>query len=236
MNAKFKWINNFFSTNYCSKNIKILFKFSYKTFFIICFTFSFIILSVYFTLLFKPLYYMDINTLSIEQSSNINKKELETNYNYVIKYLTQNSLEEFNLPTLPSSIHGKIHFKEVKALFYKLKIMLLFSILISVIGIIINRRHKTIKYLQISSNFLIIIPVLLLIPFLINFDKSFTTFHHIFFNNNYWLFDVQTDPIITILPQTFFFHCAILIIILIALSSILLRYIYKLKYKKLHSL
>lgn len=236
MNAKYEWINNFFSTNYFFKNIKILFKFSYKTLFIICFSFSFMILSVYFTLLFKPLYYMDINVLSIEQTSNINKKELETNYNYVIKYLIENSLEEFNLPTLPSSLHGKIHFKEVKAIFDKLKLILLFSILISVVGILINKRHKTIKYLQTSSNFLIIIPILLLIPFLINFDKSFTTFHHIFFNNNYWLFDVQTDPIITILPQTFFFHCAILIIILIALSSILLRYIYKLKYKKLHSL
>ena len=236
MNAKYEWINNFFSTNYFFKNIKILFKFSYKTLFIICFSFSFMILSVYFTLLFKPLYYMDINVLSIEQSSNINKKELETNYNYVIKYLTENSLEEFNLPTLPSSLHGKIHFKEVKAIFDKLKLILLFSILISVVGILINKRHKTIKYLQTSSNFLIIIPILLLIPFLINFDKSFTTFHHIFFNNNYWLFDVQTDPIITILPQTFFFHCAILIIILIALSSILLRCVYKLKYKKLHSL
>lgn len=236
MNSLYKWIVNYFSIGSIFRNIKTLIKFSFKTFFILSFTFSFIILSVNLTLLFKPLYYMDIDVLKIEESSNLNKKELKTNYNYVISYLTQNKNEEFNLPTLPSSNNGKIHFKEVKIIFDNLKIMLFFSILISIIGILINKRHKTIKYLLTSSIFLIIVPIMLLIPFLVNFDKSFTTFHHIFFKNNYWLFDINYDPIITILPQTFFFHCAILIIFLITISSILLRCIYKLKYKKLHSL
>jgi len=207
-----------------------------KTFFVLSFTFSFIILSVNFTLLFKPLYYMDIGVLNIEQSSNLNKRDLKANYNYVITYLTQNTNEEFNLPTLPSSNHGKIHFREVKVIFDKLKIMLFISVLISIIGIIINKRRKKIKYLLTSSILLIIIPIILLIPFLVNFDKSFTTFHHIFFNNDYWLFDVKLDPIITILPQEFFFHCAILIITLLIISSISLMGIYKSQYKKLHSL
>ena len=84
-------------------NIKTFFKFLLKTFFILCFTFSFITLSVNFTLLFKPLYYMDINVLNIEESSNLNKEELKANYDYLITYLTNNKIEEFNLPTLPSS-------------------------------------------------------------------------------------------------------------------------------------
>ena len=216
--------------------LSTFYKFSMKTILILSITFFFLILSVYFTLLFKPLYYMDINVLNIEQSSNLSKSDLKANYNYVITYLTQNATEEFNLPTLPSSSHGKIHFKEVKAIFDSLKIMLLLSISINILGIIINKKRKKINYLLTSSIFLIIIPIMLLIPFLINFDKSFTTFHHIFFNNDYWLFDINTDPIITILPQNFFFHCAILIIILISLSSVMLRYIYKSQYKKLHSL
>ena len=227
MNVLYRWINNCFSINYITKNIKTFFKLLLKTIFISSFTFSFIILSVNFTLLFKPLYYMDIGILNIEQSSNLNKSELEANYNYVITYLTQNTNKEFTLPTLPSSNHGKIHFKEVKAIFDNLKIMLFISITISIIGIIINKRRKTIRYLLTSSILLIIIPIILLIPFLINFDKSFTTFHHVFFNNDYWLFDIKLDPIITILPQNFFFHCAILMIFLIIISSITLKYIYK---------
>jgi integral membrane protein (TIGR01906 family) len=203
------------------------FNFLLKSFFILCFTFSFIVLIVNFTLLFKPLYYADINILNIEDSSNLSKAELKANYDYVITYLTQYEDEEFNLPTLPSSINGQTHFKEVKAIFDNLKIMLLFSILISIIGIIINKRKKKFKYLLTSSIILIIMPIILFIPFIINFDKSFTTFHHIFFNNDYWLFDVDLDPIITILPQDFFFHCAILILSLIIIISLILRYIYR---------
>ena len=213
--------------NVLHRRISNFFRFSLKSIFILSFIFIFITLSVYFTLLFKPLYYIDINVLNIEQSTTLNKNELKANYDYVITYLIQNKTEEFNLPTLPSSEHGKIHFKEVKIIFDKLKVILLCSVIISIIGIIINKRYKKTKYLLTSSIFLIILPVLLLIPFLINFDKSFTTFHHIFFNNDYWLFDVDLDPIITILPQTFFFHCAILIIVLISISSIILRCLYK---------
>jgi len=218
--------------NILHKRINKFFSFSLKAIFILSFTFIFITLSVYFTLLFKPLYYVDINVLNIESSTGINKSELKANYDYVITYLTQNATEEFNLPTLPSSEHGKIHFKEVKIIFDKLKVILFFSIIISIIGIIINKKHKNTKYLLVSSIFLIILPILLLIPFLINFDKSFTTFHHIFFNNDYWLFDVNLDPIITILPQTFFFHCALLMITLIAICSIILRRLYKSSLKK----
>jgi len=216
-------------------NIKTFFKFLLKTFFILCFTFSFITLSVNFTLLFKPLYYTDINVLNIEASSNLNKEDLKANYDYLITYLTNTKTEEFNLPTLPSSVHGKIHFKEVKAIFDKLKVMLFLSILVSIVGVLVNKKQKKIRYLLTSSVVLIILPVILLIPFLINFDKSFTTFHQIFFKNDYWLFDIKTDPIITILPQDFFFHCALLIIITIIIISIALRLIYKSQYKKLHS-
>lgn len=216
--------------------VKTFFSFLLKTFFIFSFTFSFMVLIVNFTLIFKPLYYADIHILNIEESSGLSKNELKANYDYVITYLTQNKEEEFNLPTLPFSENGKIHFEEVKVIFDNLKLMLCFSILISAIGIIINRKYKKINYLKISSIILLVVPVILLIPFLINFDKSFTIFHHIFFNNDYWLFDVNTDPIITILPQDFFFHCALLIIGLIITTSLSLRYIYKSQSKKLRSL
>ncbi|WP_253205669.1 TIGR01906 family membrane protein [Clostridium estertheticum] len=228
-------IINCFSVTFIIRNTKAFIKFLSKAVFISSFVFSFLILSVYFTLLFKPLYYMDIGILNIENSSGLNKSELKSNYDYVITYVTQNTNEEFNLPTLPSSVHGKIHFKEVKVIFDKLKIMLFLSILVSIIGILINKKRKTIRYLLTSSISLIVIPILLLIPFLVNFDKSFTTFHHIFFNNNYWLFDIKSDPIITILPQSFFFHCAILMIFLITMCSITLSVIYKTT-KKSHSI
>ena len=77
---------------------------------------------------------------------------------------------------------------------------------------------------------LIILPIVLFTIFIIDFDSAFTAFHKIFFNNDYWIFNPRLDQIINILPQEFFYHCAVLILILLMLSSIILRLVYK-KYK-----
>ncbi|MHB8131340.1 MAG: lipoprotein intramolecular transacylase Lit, partial [Mobilitalea sp.] len=57
--------------------------------------------------------------------------------------------------------------------------------------------------------------------------------------NDYWLFDPSTDPVITILPDTFFLHCALLIILIVLVFSIifLVTYFWKkqhlsIKYRK----
>ena len=62
---------------------------------------------------------------------------------------------------------------------------------------------------------------------LINFDKTFMIFHEIMFDNDYWIFDPLKDPVINILPQEFFYHAGLMIVVLIVLSSILLHFIYK---------
>ena len=50
----------------------------------------------------------------------------------------------------------------------------------------------------------------------LDFDAAFTIFHRIFFpGKDNWLFNPFTDPIITLLPQDFFLHCALLILALL---------------------
>jgi len=56
--------------------------------------------------------------------------------------------------------------------------------------------------------------------------------HAIFFRNDYWLFNPATDPIIKILPDAYFLHCGILIILLVAIINILLELIYRKKRKQ----
>lgn len=38
----------------------------------------------------------------------------------------------------------------------------------------------------------------------VNWEAVFIMFHKIMFRNDYWLFDEALDPVITILPDTFF--------------------------------
>ena len=62
----------------------------------------------------------------------------------------------------------------------------------------------------------IIIPAVLGTLVALDWETFFVTFHRIFFRNEYWLFDPVTDPVILILPDTYFLQCAagILVIIL----------------------
>ena len=50
-----------------------------------------------------------------------------------------------------------------------------------------------------------------------NWDLAFVLMHKILFRNDFWIFDAQTDPIIKILPDTFFMHCGILIMALLVI-------------------
>lgn len=55
----------------------------------------------------------------------------------------------------------------------------------------------------------------------VNWEAVFIMFHKIMFRNDYWLFDEALDPVITILPDTFFLQCAVMIILLILSGSLL---------------
>ena len=44
-------------------------------------------------------------------------------------------------------------------------------------------------------------------------DEAFNLFHHAFFRNDYWIFDPAVDPVITILPDRFFLHCALAVVV-----------------------
>lgn len=201
--------------------------------FIISIFITFIVLSISidFTLVFKPLYYFDISNLSIENSSNISRADILKNYNYTINYVIENKTSKYNLPTLPSSPEAQIHFYEVKQLFIKMTILLVISLIIVLIyGIFIKIKPRILKW---SSVCLVLTSIGVIIPSLINFNNFFNFFHSIFFRNSYWEFDPVKDPIITILPEDFFLHCAILIISLWLLSSLSLAITYK-KRKRLN--
>ncbi|MFD3158191.1 TIGR01906 family membrane protein [Haloimpatiens sp. FM7330] len=188
----------------------------------------FIILSsIYITINFKQLYYYSIDHFNIEQFSNINKHEIKLNYDYTINYLTSNRNINFNLPTLPYSYVGKLHFEEVKALIITSKKILYITLFILILLNIFLKKHTNFLFLKLTYRSLILFCFLLFGSFLLNFDKSFTFFHNIFFNNDYWIFNEKTDPIINILPQEFFCICAFFILFLIILNCIVLMIIHK---------
>ena len=72
------------------------------------------------------------------------------------------------------------------------------------------------KYTGICS---IVIPSVLGGMIALNWEKVFITFHELVFQNDYWLFDPVTDPVILVLPDEYFMHCAIMIIGIVLLGA-----------------
>ena len=71
------------------------------------------------------------------------------------------------------------------------------------------------------GDFVYWLPAFLGIMITVNWEYVFVTFHQLVFNNDYWLFDPTTDPIINILPDVFFMHCTIMIFVLVMAGSLL---------------
>ena len=131
------------------------------------------------------------------------------------------------MPTLKSSIQGKIHFEEVRDVFKVLNKINIISGVISVLGIYIVLKKKEIKIIKYAGIISILIPIFLLIPITIQFEKSFEIFHRLIFNNDYWIFDPSKDPVINMLPAEFFLHCGVVILTGILIFSSIVLIIYK---------
>ena len=189
--------------------------------------------SVILSLRFKSLYYYDVKKLSISEISNFSEDDIRLNYDYLIDYNLNNNVGEFNLPTIKYSKMGKIHFEEVRNIFQFIKKIFYISGVISILGIIIIIKNKNIKILNTTSIMTILLPVLVSIPLIINFNYFFIKLHELVFSNDYWIFDPEIDPVINILPQNVFFHIGMLILIIILGVSILLQVIYRLLNRKL---
>ena len=182
---------------------------------------------------FKSLYYYDVKKLNISDVSGFSDDEIKLNYDYLIDYNLNNKVEEFNLPTIKYSTQGKIHFEEVRNIFQIIKKVFYLTGLISILGIILNIKDKNIKFLNITSITTILLPVIVSILLIINFNYFFIKFHEAVFSNDYWIFDPDIDPVINILPEDIFFHIGILILAIVFLTSILLQVLYRRLNKKL---
>lgn len=201
--------------------------------FSIVFSLFLILGAVRFTIGFKELYYFDIGYLNISNMIGLPEEEIKENYDYIIDYNFSKEASEFNMPTIKSSPEGKIHFEEVREIFRSVDNFFILCMIISIVGLVINIKEKSFEFLKTTSKSIIAIPLVLSIPLLIDFNKFFIIFHEILFDNDYWIFDPNKDPVIKMLPEEFFFHAGLMILVLILLFSIINYVIYKLLKKKI---
>ena len=190
-------------------------------------TLTLISLTVVLTLACKPLYYLDIHALHIPETTGYTISEIKANYDAVIDYSLSFGNAPLEFPTFPMSEGGRIHFEEVKNIFNLFKYIAIFGTLTGAAGILRQRRKQSYGYLKLTAILTVALPAVIGATVALNWDWTFAAFHELAFNNDYWLFDPATDPVINILPDAYFLHCAVMILVLVILGSLICGLIYR---------
>ena len=166
----------------------------------------------------RPFYYAHIDAMGLPEYSGYSAETIRESYDAVLDYLTLPG-REFSTGAIPHSAEGAAHFADCKVLFdLNRNVLLLSAALLAVLGLL-RRLGKTGPYrlgrysaARWAALLAIGAPILIGGLAALDFDRAFVIFHQIFFpGKSNWLFDWRTDPIILVLPQDFFMHCAMLI-------------------------
>lgn len=194
----------------------------------------FLTLSISLTIWNIPMYLLCIHFSDIPVQVNMSLGTILENYLYLLKYLHSPWMTEFNLPNFASSASGAFHFYEVKKLFEINYICLLVSGIYS--GVAIYKLCKTKKFCSLEKTFkyLSFLPIIVIVLLSFFFERIFILFHQVFFDNDAWLFNPSTDPIINVLPQNFFMLCFLQVFIIFQIGIILVWYFAKKDRHKIH--
>lgn len=181
----------------------------------------FLLLSaVLITILISPLIHqMDIDRYDLQQISGLSKEIIQAEYHRLTDYLWIWHRAPLSLAYFPMSEQGAIHFADVKRLLDFLQIVWAVSGLSALAWgyrCIKKREYEFLKYAAWLS---ILVPLSLGAVASIDFNRAFTLFHQICFSNDYWIFDAAVDPVILILPEGFFMHCFIAIVLIVILLA-----------------
>lgn len=194
---------------------------------------SSIIFSVLITLNISPLLYsFFLNFKGLPAISNLSKNQIMNDYTNIIHYLNSPYETTLKFENFKMSPTGEYHFLEVKNIFISVYLAALACLILGIILFILLKKFKLKIYLRVFNLFfyeVLIICSLILLGFYFNFSKVFTLFHKVFFNNDYWIFDPKKDPIINVLPESYFLFLATVVILLVLLFSIVSKVFYSLK-------
>lgn len=173
----------------------------------------------------QDIYRYEFKKYNIENVTGIDEENLnlaiERLSGYVVgKYETLNHEIELNgEKRLIYNNREILHMKDVRDIFDKIKI---FSSIYFLIIILMSFKYvklgKFIEYLYTLSKYSIlgsgIVLLSMLTLILTDFSAAFYKFHEIFFTNDLWLLNPETDIMIQMLPESFFMDLSIIIIVL----------------------
>ena len=183
-------------------------------------------LSIVLILHFRPLYVQEIKDQELSSLSSMSEAEILEQYDALIHYNSLFYRGELHFPSLPMSEEGRIHFSEVKKIFDAIQLLLIFSAATFFPLFFFRIRKRRFVFFRIIPSISAVLAFLAAFGALLDWDALFTAFHKLFFRNDYWLFDPDTDPVINLLPDSYFLHCLVGILVLLLFFSLLSAFLW----------
>ena len=154
-------------------------------------------------------------------SHQLTMAQMQANYDRIIEYSLFPWVRELHLETLPMSDAGAQHFAEAKDIF---QLFVQGGLIALVVAVVLGswrwRRHRSTGFLTAGAIIALATPLMLAVPLAIDFDRAFVVFHEIAFDNELWIFDPRTDPIIDYLPEALFMRNAFAILVVMIVLSV----------------
>jgi integral membrane protein (TIGR01906 family) len=131
--------------------------------------------------------------------------------------------EDLRFPSTPGGSdvvmteRGLFHMEDVAVLYEQGRVLAaLFTVLAVIAGVTLYDQKNLKRTLKTLWVFPVTLTAFLTIAMLIDFGAAFRLFHEVLFDNDLWLLSI-TDPLIVMLPRTFFFLTGITIAIIYVL-------------------
>ena len=168
-----------------------------------------ILLTIYLAWIFYPL---EIQWLNLADRVYLKSETIQYNFHILMNYLTNPFSQVLEMPDFSSSAAGLHQFAVVKNLFHLVQLVTLVTLPCFYIFVKKIVKKGFLPLYRKSILTLLVLPLVIgLLGVLIGFEQFFTLFHQILFvGDDTWLFDPAKDPVILILPETFFLHAFLL--------------------------
>ena len=168
-----------------------------------------ILLTIYLAWIFYPL---EIEWLNLADRVYLKSETIQYNFHNLMNYLTNPFNQILQMPDFRSSAAGLHHFAVVKNLFHLVQLVAVITLSSFYFFVKKIVKKDFLPLYRKSILTLVLLPLVIgFLGILIGFEKFFTLFHQILFvGDDTWLFDPAKDPVILILPETFFLHAFLL--------------------------
>ena len=187
-----------------------------------------ICMSVTLIIYITPLYYMMVKILDIPGQTGYSFEVCKRNYDALIYYNCFWGPKTLVFPDFPMSEHGEIHFMEVKRIFVTMQYAAIGGFIAVLLGhFLYGKKRHIYGYLKATIILAAVVVAVVGGGLIFNWDGTFILMHKLLFNNDYWLFDPATDPVIYILPDSVFLAAGAGIVILVAAGLVICGLCYR---------